>query len=267
MIAMVEHLEDTIDTTLLDGALQLRQLRTGHRSGTDALLLAACVGRIMQKEAAVLLDMGAGAGAAGLAVAVKNPRCQVILLEREAELAALAGENIRLNGLDSRARAACCDGLIARQRLEADLGDDCADILITNPPFHDARSTRVSPDVLKARAHTFDDETDGLESWLRACAAMLKPGGQLALIHRADALPALFKACSGRFGAMQVLPVHSKSGRPANRVVIKAIAGSRGPMKILQGLVLHNDSGTFTRRGTAIHNGVAPIDLFSAVRE
>jgi tRNA1(Val) A37 N6-methylase TrmN6 len=246
---------EAVDTTLLDGKLHLRQLRNGHRAGTDAVLLSACVGQTV----GAVLDLGAGAGAAGLAVALRNPQASLILAEIEPQIAEVAQENIKLNGMADRARVSIVDVLSARSRAEAGMGRRCADVLITNPPYQDARTSRVSPDPLKARAHTLLSATNGapveLDTWMRACAALLKPGGLFAIVHRADMLGEIVSASRGRFGALQVLPVYPKAGKPALRVLVRGTAGSRRPLTICPGLILHGSDGKFTPEAAAIHAG------------
>lgn len=250
-----------LETTLLDGALHLRQLKAGHRAGTDAILLSACI----SGTAGTVLDVGAGAGAAGLAVAQRNRNCQLLLAEIEPALAAIARENVALNGMDGRARVVAVDILSSRSRAAAQLPDHCADVLITNPPYQLASASRVSPDPLKARAHTLaagdDGAQIGLDKWLRACAALLKPGGTFALIHRADALADVMAACAGRFGALQIMPVHPKAGRAAHRILVRGTAGSRGPVSILPGLILHQEDGQFMPRAAAVHAGQETLNF------
>ncbi|MER2607122.1 MAG: SAM-dependent methyltransferase, partial [Siculibacillus sp.] len=69
-----------MDTTLdrfLDGRLLLEQPVKGHhRAGLDAMLLAACVPETAE---GVVVDLGAGIGTAGLAVAVRAPGVRVRL--------------------------------------------------------------------------------------------------------------------------------------------------------------------------------------------
>ncbi|MGE3248018.1 MAG: tRNA1(Val) (adenine(37)-N6)-methyltransferase [Beijerinckiaceae bacterium] len=255
---MAEPGPQTIETTLLAGRLRLRQLETGHRAGTDAVLLAACIGA----ATGTLADIGAGVGAAGLAVAQRNPDMNVLLAELEPDLAAVAEQNIERNGLSGRARVVCADILSAKARAAAGLADNCADILVTNPPYQAAAASRVSPDPLKARAHTLPGSPlEGLDLWLRACAAMLRPGGTFAMIHRADALGDVISACGGRFGALRILPVHSKAGRAAIRILVKGVAGSRAGLSILPGLTLHESGGGFTPPAAAIHAGEALLDF------
>lgn len=242
-----------LDTTLLDGRLRLRQLARGHRAGTDAVLLSALVGAAK----GTLIDLGAGTGAAGLAVALRNPDLQTILIEREEELAVLARENAALNGLAARTRVVAADGLSPSQRAAHLVEDARADIVLTNPPFLDATRSRTSPDPLRASAHSFAGSgSANLETWLRACSAMLRPRGIFGMIHRADAMGEVLKACEGRFGAIAITPVHARSDQPALRILVRAIKGSRGPLKIHLPLILHAPEGGFEPRAAAIHAGI-----------
>src|ERR1700704_2242282 len=87
------------EDALLGGSLRLRQPRRGHRVGHDAVLLAAACPANAGEH---LVDLGAGVGAAGLAVALRAPDTTVTLIEIDPDLAALAAENAALNGLAAR---------------------------------------------------------------------------------------------------------------------------------------------------------------------
>ena len=92
----------TSDDAVLGGRLRLRQPRRGHRVGHDAILLAAATGGRAGEQA---VDLGAGVGGAGLALAARVAGLEVTLVEIDEACAALARENARLNGLDERVRA------------------------------------------------------------------------------------------------------------------------------------------------------------------
>ena len=62
------------------GAFHLAQPDDGPRAGMDALVLAAAV---PSDFAETLADLGAGAGAAGLAVLARCPQARATLVERE----------------------------------------------------------------------------------------------------------------------------------------------------------------------------------------
>src|SRR3954451_24519895 len=78
------------DDAILGGKLRLKQPARGHRFGHDAILLAAaCPARAGEQ----VVDLGAGVGAAGLALAARVDGCAVTLVEIDPPLAALAAEN------------------------------------------------------------------------------------------------------------------------------------------------------------------------------
>jgi tRNA1(Val) A37 N6-methylase TrmN6 len=236
----------------LGGRLKLRQPPRGaHRAGTDAVLLARL---LVPAPGATLFDLGAATGAVGLASARLSEVGRVVLVERDPDLAALARENAAANGLDDRVAVIEADLLApARQRREAGLEPDSADIVLTNPPFFEPGMHRPSPIPQKATAHTF--AAGGLDRWLRTCADLLRPGGRLGLIHRADALPACLDALRGRFGDYAVRPVHARAERPAIRVLIAGVKGSRAPLRLLPPLVLQDAAGHFTPEAEALHRG------------
>ncbi|AWN54278.1 methyltransferase [Methylobacterium sp. 17Sr1-1] len=237
----------------LGGCLTLRQPPRGaHRAGTDAVLLAASAGA---QAGETVCDLGAGTGAVGLAVARACPETRVMLVERDPEAAALACLNAEENGLSARVRVIEADVTAqGRERRSAGLLPDSVDLLLTNPPFFEPGRHRASPVAARAAAHGFS-EPGGLEAWLRTCADLLRPGGRLVLIHRADALPACLDALAGRFGGIQVTPVQPRADTAAIRVLVAGVRGSRAPFVLMPALVLHGPDGRFTDRVEAMHRG------------
>ena len=92
---MGEFTEDA----LLDGRIRLRQPAEGFRAAIDPLFLAAAT---PVKEGELVLDVGSGVGSASLCLAWRQPGCRVIGLEPQAELVALARDNITLNVMTGR---------------------------------------------------------------------------------------------------------------------------------------------------------------------
>jgi tRNA1(Val) A37 N6-methylase TrmN6 len=93
---------------------------------------------------------------------------------------------------------------------------------------------------------------DSLERWLRFIARMAAPGGSVVLIHKAEALPRLLEALDGRFGGLQILPLYPDASASAHRVIVMGRKGSRAPLELLAGLVLHAPNGAFTPQAQAI---------------
>jgi len=172
------------DDTVLGGRLRLRQPADGHRVGHDAILLAAST---LAVASDVAVDLGAGVGAAGLALAQRITGIVVRLVEIDPELAALARDNAARNGLAERVTAHVLDvaGPLARFAA-AGLRPESADRVLMNPPFRDAGRAQASPNARRRTAHVAPPGM--LATWLGTAAGLLRRRGTLTLIHRADAL-------------------------------------------------------------------------------
>ena len=243
------------ETALFGGALRLLQPLRGHRAGTDAVLLAACVavprGRIA--------DLGSSTGTIGLALAQRGPDALVVLIDTDAAMLALARRNIALNDLGGRVSAAEADIFSPVSRRSAQLVPSSFDLVVSNPPFFAAGRGRPSPDSARASAHVMAQ--GGLTEWIRQGAALLRAGGRLALIHRADALGEVLEACKGRLGGLVILPVHARENEAAIRILAVGVKGSRAPLTLKPPLILHEGDGAFTPFAQALHQGAAQLDL------
>ena len=241
----------------LGGKLRLFQSETGHRAGTDAVLLAATV---PDGFAGLVIDAGSASGAAGFAVAARVAGAKLRLVEIDANEAELARKNIATNQFSDRAEVVEGDLLAPHHAREAlGLAASDADWVITNPPFLNEHKTRTSPDSNRQRAHTMPE--GGLDRWIVACQAMLEPHGRLTMIHRADALSELLSAFEGRFGALSILPIYPQDGASATRLLVEGIKGSRAPLTLMKGLILHEKNGRFTAEAEAIHRGLTCLPL------
>lgn len=241
----------TVTNHLLDGRLTLTQPTRGHRAGTDAVLLARALG---DPGAAHIIDLGAGVGTVGLIAALLWPAARVTLVEIDPEIAALAVLNIAANGLEGRVETTVAD-VCAPRANEASLRNGSADIILTNPPFLTADTSRVSPDPGRALAHVIGE--GGLALWLRRASALLTPKGRLVMIHRSDALPDILASLGKGFGDIMVRPVQAKAQEAAIRVLVSARKGSRAPFTLLPPLVLHGEDGRFSPSADALHRGFA----------
>ena len=232
---------DVTDDAILGGRLAIQQPRTGFRVGVDAVLLAAAAPGESDRPLRVL-DAGAGVGVAGLCFARRVPTATVTLLERFPELAALARHNASRNDLADRVSVVEADLLDTPARLEAQgLQSNAFDLALANPPWMEEGRGRRSQDAIKAGANAMP-ESD-LDGWLRFLARVVAPGGTLVMVHRADALDRVLAALQGRFGGAEILPLHPRAGQPANRIIVRTTKGSRAPLAVLAGLVLHDDRG------------------------
>ena len=252
---MIEALADITEDAFLGGQLLLKQRRTGHRAGHDAILLAAATeARIGDR----VVDFGAGVGTAGLALARRIPGIRLSLVEIDPELAQLARANAAANAIP--AEAIVLD-VTADAQAFADHGlvPDSVDAVLMNPPFNDPARHRGSPDQMRHTAHVASEET--LHAWVHAARRILRSNGALTLIWRADGIADVMAALSRGFGSLSILPVHGEAGKPAIRVLVRAVKGGRAPTRLLPGLMLNDESVVPKKEVKDILEGRAALPL------
>lgn len=229
--------QSTTEDGFLGGRLRLRQPVTGHRAGHDAILLAAST-RVRAGDR--MVEFGTGVGAAGLAVACRVEGIVPVLVEINPSLAALARDNARRNELATE--IVCLDVTGPAEAFAAvGLGPDSADVVLMNPPFHDPARHRASPDQARQTAHLATATT--LDAWVHAARRLLKSGGTLTLIWRADGLADVLAALDRGFGSVVLQPVHSHADKPAIRILVRATKGGRAPLLLIPNLLLNDPSG------------------------
>src|SRR4029077_1636659 len=139
---MTEPCHEFTEDAFLGGKLHLRQPKSGHRAGHDAMLLAAAT---PARSGDRVVEFGAGVGAAGLAVAKRVAGIKLVLVEIDEGLAELARGNAAANAVPADIIVldvtSAADGFAA-----AGLSPDSVDVVLMNPPFNDPARHRVSPD-------------------------------------------------------------------------------------------------------------------------
>lgn len=246
------------EDAFLGGRLVLRQPKRGHRAGHDAILLAAATA---PQPGNRVIDFGAGVGTAGLALARRIEGIDLVLVEIDPWLTALAEQNAASNKLQARVIAldVASD---AATFAAAGLLPDSADVVLMNPPFNHAARHRASPVIERSLAHQASEAT--LHAWVHAARRVLKPGGALTLIWRAEGLADVLAALAKGFGSLRSLSIHSDPAAPAIRVLVRAVKGGRAPLVLCPGLALNDASGTATAMVQSVLRGELALPLFSS---
>src|SRR5207249_6442567 len=228
--------------------VRLRQPANGARVAIDPVFLAAAV-PAEGKE--LVLDVGAGSGAAGLCLAARLADCRVIGLELQRDLVRLAGDNAALNGMAGRVSLIAGDILQPPPRLSPGLFDH----VMANPPF--IERGRGTPSATPAKAAATIESAADLGDWVRFALTMVRGQGTVTLVHRADRIDALLGHLAGRAGDITVFPLWPALGRPASRIIVRARKQVATPARLLPGLVLHEADGRFTAAAEAVLRGGA----------
>ena len=253
---------ETREDRLLGGRVRLVQPLKGYRAATDPVLLAAAVAARPRQR---VLDLGCGAGAAAFCLAARVLRLALHGLEIQPAYLALAAENARLNSVEM----ALHEGDVSappRALRQLDF-----DQVMMNPPYH-AETAMASPVAGRDRAHREDEGGGDLSDWIAAGLARLKPKGWLTVIHRAERAPELLRLLDGPAGSIALLPLVSRAGRDAGRVIVRARKGAKGPFRLLSPLVIHagsahvRDEDDFSPEAAAILRDAAALDFQETTR-
>lgn len=237
---------DFTEDKFLGGRISIKQPKQGFRAGHDSVLLAAAVPARADDR---ILEIGSGSGVSSLCLAARVSGCEVLGIEIDPALAALANENAKRNGMDVSVR------FVEGDARDAKPGGPPFDHVFFNPPFH-PDTGQVSPTAARDRA-TRDTE-DAVRSWTKHALALVKSGGIVTAILRADRLGD-FLAVSGKAGVV-VLPLLPAVGEPAKRVIVQIRKDDSQPLFTAAGFPLHED-GRPTHGAEAVlrHGAALPL--------
>ena len=215
---------------LLGGRVTITQGADGYRAGFDAVMLAAAC---PAKPNDLILDLGCGAGAASLCLAVRVADLKITGIEIQPEQAEFARQNFTANH-------------VTGEIITADLNDyafpaDYFNHVILNPPYHDNDQHTVPANAARAAAFMTDD----LGAWLQTARRTVKTHGSVTIIHRADAVMQILSQLQN-FGAVEIIPLWPRAGLAAERIIIRAVKGRKTPPCILPGIILHAAGGEAT---------------------
>ncbi len=236
------------DDAFLGGRLRALQPEKGFRAGIDSVFLAAAV---PAEAGDAVFEAGIGTGVAALCLVFRCPDAAVTGLELSARYALIAGENAARNGMAGRIKVFHGD---LKEAIRRDLTGypehGTFAHAYANPPYFDASKATASPSPLKQVANAAAPED--LEHWVKVMHAMVVSRGSATMVHRPDMLGRILAAFEPGFGDIVIAPLYARAGMAASRVIVQGLRGTRGPMRLLPGLILHGDGSRFTPEAEAV---------------
>lgn len=212
-------------------------LQAAHfRLGTDCVLLADFVNPAGARRG---IELGCASGAAMLLLLGRSPRLHMTGLEIVPEAAALARENMALNGLSERAEIVAGDIRDHRALFPAGRFD----LLVCNPPYFPRGSGAVSPDGERAAARA--ELLCTLPEICAAAAYLLQTGGRAFFVHRPERLAELFSqmSASGLEPKRLRLVCRDQAAAPS-LTLVEGRRGGRPGLTVEPALYLQNPDGT-----------------------
>ncbi|KFL88556.1 putative O-methyltransferase [Acetobacter malorum] len=233
------HPSDLSHDTLLGGRIAYSQFRIGYRTGLEPVLMAAAVpARAPQRVA----EIGCGAGAGLLCLSQRIAGLTGTGVEQNAETATLARQNLSANARDGLT--------ILNARFPETLPNGPFDHCFANPPWHDPDGTAS---VIERRDLARRAQPDTLKLWIRGSARLLRHKGSLTLALPVSLMAAaITQLTESGFGGVTTYPFWPKAGREARILLLQARYGVRSPARLLPGMILHEEDGSFTAQARAV---------------
>lgn len=236
---------------ILGERLKLLQPENGFRLSVDAVFLAAAC---PIKSGQTLLDMGCGVGNSGLCVMARVDDIHLTGIDVQPFCIETITQNADLNNFSDRTNFILSD--IREHQIDP---AQRYDHIICNPPYMEAGKHITSPTPHKAISNGHLDDDISIRDWVKSGLNLLKSKGSLTLIHRADATDSIIRAMGKSFGQIEIIPIFSKSGSDAKRVIIRAIKDRQTPCIIRSGLIVHEQDGNYTARAQDILRHAKPL--------
>ena len=205
------------------------------RLTTDTVLLADFAQVSGMKCGA---DLGCASGALMLLLLWREPQLSMTGFEISQNAAALARENMFLNGLDGRSDLVCGDFRLTVRDLVA----GGYDFVISNPPYFEPGRGVLAPENSRAAARA--ELSCSLEDVCSAAARLCRSGGKVFFPYRPEGLNRLMaEMTKARLEPKRLRFVHHRQEKEASLILVESRKDGNPGLKVEAPLVLFADNG------------------------
>ena len=227
-------MKETLDTLTI-GNIQLLQRENGYRYSLDPILLSRFVNI---KKSGRVIDLGSGCGILPLLLARLSDVKELIGIEIQSGLAERSRRNVKLNALQGRVQILQGDICDIRNLLPV----NCADLVVSNPPYRRRASGRIAPDDERAIAR--HELVGQLADFVAAGSWLLNNGGRFTVIYLAERLPELMAAMVAvRIEPKRLRMVHPRQGESAKMVLLEGRKGGHPGLQVEKPLYIYKNNG------------------------
>lgn len=206
------------------------------RLSTDCVLLADFINISGFKNG---IDLGCASGAIALLLLSRSKKLHMTGLELIPEAAALAAENMRVNGLEERSRIVHGDIRLHRELFKS----GSFDLVAANPPYFPVGRGYISPN--EGRASARGEANCSLDEICAAAAFLCRTGGSFSLVHKPERLSEVL-CCMTKHGIepKRLRMVAHRPGAAPNLVLIEGRRGGKPGLKVEPTLYITDHNGS-----------------------
>jgi tRNA1Val (adenine37-N6)-methyltransferase len=233
---------------LFDGRLKLYQKRKGYRFSVDSILLGDFA---RERAAGLVIDLGTGSGILAVLLSRIEAVREIMGIEVQEDLAALAQKNILYNTCGDKVTIIRADIRELKEQFSA----TSFDAVISNPPFYPIKSGLLNEDSGKAVSR---HELHGtLADFLSISAYLLKRSGAFLTIYPCSRIGDLIEEMrTAKLEPKTLRFIHPNIEEPANLVLVEGIKGAGREARVLPPLVLFGADGSYSEQARALFHRV-----------
>jgi len=228
--------------------VRLLQRRSGYRYSVDSLIIAGYV-RQSGKNIKNCVDLGTGSGIIALLLASRYSHAVIQAVELQDSLAELAEKNIVLNSLEKRVKLIRGDV----RNLETVIPDQCAELVISNPPYRRPGAGRISRG--RERALARHEINLNLADLSGSASRILKPKGSFYLVHLPERLTDIMESLRAvRLEPKRMRLVQARADAEPAFVLVEAVKeGGRG-LKVDPVFIMYDQHGEHTSEFASLYS-------------
>jgi tRNA1Val (adenine37-N6)-methyltransferase len=240
---------ETTDS-ILNGALTLVQPRNGYRFSIDSILLGRFV-RVRRRDR--ILELGAGCGVISVMIAALWLPREVVAVEIQSDLAAIAERNAALNQLDS-IRVINAD---LRSRRIDKLTPASFDMIVANPPYRALGSGRRSPTPGRRLAR--EESAATLVDFVSAAQRFAATGAKATFVFDASRSAELFRCLAAHsLEPKRIRFVHPRIDASATTILVEVRKRGGVEVAIEPPLMLYDRPGLYSAEALELMQNTSP---------
>lgn len=212
---------------------RVRQQRDGYRFNMDSVLLSSFVSL---RPGMKVLDIGTGVGVIPFLLLERQPSLEILGVEIQESLCALARQNARQN------RVAEIRILQGDARLLDASYHNRFDLVLSNPPYH-RTGEGISPRSEEAQLAR-QEQTLSLAELFGKAYRLVRPRGRFGCIYPSRRLEEALREGRDRgFSPLRLRFVHSRAGKPARAFLLEMGKDAGNQLIVERPLILHGQTG------------------------
>ena len=226
--------------------LRIIQNKKWFKYGIDSVLLSDFA---KIKKNAKVLDIGTGTGIISILLSKKTDCKELIGIEVQSDVADMAQRSVELNHLENKVKI-INDNIL---NIEKYFPKEYFDSIVTNPPYQKNNSGLKNENEKQLVAR--HEVLCSLEDIIQKSFQMLRDNGSFYMVHRPERLvDILFLMRKYRLEPKEIRFVHSKAKEKPVLVLIKGVKYSGKFLKVLEPLIVYEDTGEYTDEIYKIYN-------------